>query len=85
MHIPNLITSPSKEHMSKKAVMDGIVNSSMLSPTQRREIDGLVTSSIPDSKKSNRRGDADIPTMSVKASATRGDIGARHYPGSPYR
>lgn len=80
----HLITSPAKEHMSKKAVMDGIVNSAILSPTQRREIDGLVTSAIPEHKKPKHHG-ADIPTFSVKPSATRGDIGARHYPGSPYR
>jgi hypothetical protein len=81
----HLIVSPAKEHMSKTAVMDGIVNSAMLSPTQRREIDGLVTSAIPDHKKPKHRGGADIPTFSVKASATRGDIGARHFGGSPYR
>lgn len=80
----HLIRSPAKEHMSKKAVMDGIVHSAMLSPTQRREIDGLVKSAIPDHKREKHSG-ADIPTFAVKPSATRGDIGARHYPGSPYR
>jgi hypothetical protein len=70
--------------MSKQAVMDGIINSSMLSPTQRREIDGLVTSSMPEHKRPKHRG-GDVETFSVKPSATRGDIGARHYPGSPFR
>ena len=84
MNYGDLIQSPAKERMSQKAVMDGIVQSSMLSPTQRREIDGLVTSGMPDHKKPKSRGDM-IPTFAVKPSATKGDIGARKYPGSPFR
>jgi hypothetical protein len=82
--MPNLIHSPAKEKMSEKKVMEGLVHSAMLTPTQRGDIDGLIKSALPEGKRREHSGAA-IPLTPVKASATKGDIGARHYPGSPYR
>lgn len=84
MHYPDLITSPAKERMSANRVMEGIVQSAMLSPTQRENIDGLVQSGLPEGRRKKVSGTA-VALASVKASATKGDIGARHYPGSRYR
>ena len=84
MSMPSIIVSPAKEKMSEKRVMEGIIHSAMLTPTQRGDIDGLIKSGVPEDKRRKYSGSS-IARASVKASATRGDIGARHYPGSPYR
>jgi hypothetical protein len=85
MHHPSLILSPAKERMSANKVMEGIVQSAMLSPTQREDIDGLIKSGMPEGKRKREYSGTAVSLASVKPSATKGDIGARHYPGSRYR
>jgi hypothetical protein len=85
MSMPAIIQSPAKEKMSEKKVMEGIVNSAMLTPTQRGDIDGLVKSGMPEGRRRREYSGTAVALASVKPSATKGDIGARHYPGSPYR
>ena len=85
MSMPSIIVSPSKEKMSEKRVMEGVIHSAMLSPTQRGDIDGLVKSGLPEGKRRREYSGTAVALASVKPAATRGDIGARHYPGSPYR
>jgi hypothetical protein len=80
----SIIQSPAKEKMSEKKVMEGIIQSAMLTPTQREDIDGLIKSGLPESKRKRSSG-AEIKLTSVKPSATKKDIGFRHFPGSPYR
>ena len=85
MSMPAIIQSPAKEKMSEKKVMEGIVNSAMMTPTQRGDIDGLVKSGMPEGRRRREYSGTAVALASVKPSATKGDIGARHYPGSPYR
>ena len=85
MSMPQLIHSPAKEKMSEKKVMEGIIHSAMLTPTQRGDIDGLIKSGLPEGKRRREYSGSAVALASVKPSATKGDIGARHYPGSPYR
>lgn len=81
----HLIRNPAKEFMDKRSVMEGIINSALLTPVQKEDIDGMVKSAIPASmRKGAHHSGAEVPVMSVKASATKVDPGARHFPGSRY-
>ena len=69
--------------------MDGIIRSAMLTPTQRGDIDGLVKSGLPEHARRHSGhhsvgGKGGVEVMRVKPSATRRDIGSRHYPGSHF-
>ena len=83
---PNLVRNASKEHQSPKSVMDGMVRSAMLTGDQRGAMDGLIKSALPAGAKtvSSKSGKDDDVLLKVKASATRGDIGMRHFGGSGF-
>jgi hypothetical protein len=47
MYHEAIIRNPAKANESKRAVMEGIINSAMLTPTQRADVDGIIKSSVP--------------------------------------
>ena len=85
MH-PQLVRNAAKEHQSPKSVMDGMVKSAMLTGEQRGALDGLVKSALPAGAKMamSKSGKDDDILMKVKPSATRGDIGMRHFGGAGF-
>jgi hypothetical protein len=80
----HIIQNPAKAKMSEKSVMEGIIRSSALTPTQRSDIDGIIKSSIPSEKK---KGHSEIVAPVGELSepnATKSTIGLRRFPGSKY-
>lgn len=80
----HLIVNPAKEFMDKRSVMEGIIQSALLTPVQREDIDGMVKNAIPEGMRKKHHSGAEVPVISVKPAATKVDPGARHYPGSRY-
>lgn len=81
----HLIHNPSKEFMDKKAVMEGVIQSALLTPVQREGLDGMIHSAIPaKERREKHHSGGDVPVVSVKPAATKVDPGARHFPGSHY-
>lgn len=80
----HLIRQPSKEHMAPHAVMEGFIRSSMLNPTQKEDLDGLIKSSLPEKARDHKESGAQVPTMKVKPAATKYEVGTRHFPGSSF-
>ena len=78
-----IIQNPAKSNQSPKVVMDGIINSAMLSPTQRADIDGMIQSSIP---KGRRKESQIVEPLGSLADpkATKQTIGYVRYGGSKY-
>lgn len=81
----HLIRNPAKEFMDKRSVMEGLIDSALLTPTQREDLDGMIKSAIPAHERRGAHHSGEhVPVMSVKPSATKVDPGARHFPGSRY-
>lgn len=75
---PTIIQDPSKVKQRENKVMDGVIQSAMLTAFQKQSIDGLIESAIPGGKKSE-------PALTnVKASKTKQSIGNVHFPGSKF-
>ena len=85
-HLMNtLIHNASKEFMDKKSVMEGVIQSALLTPVQREDLDGMIRSAIPASERREKHhSGGHVPVVSVKSSATKADPGMRHFPGSSY-
>jgi hypothetical protein len=83
---PSLVRNAAKEHQSPKSVMDGMVKSAMMTPEQSGAVDGLIKSALPAGAKtaSSKSGKDDDMLIKVKPSATKQDIGMRHFPGSRF-
>lgn len=82
--MPHIIRNPAKSKASEKSVMEGIIRSSALTPTQRSDIDGIIKSSIPESKK---KGHSEIVAPVGELSepnATKSTIGLVRFQGSKY-
>jgi len=79
MQTPNIIKDASTIKESSRRVMDGIVDSAMMTSFQRDAIDGIIKSAMPE-----KRGPEAKMVNKVRPSATKQDIGFVHYPGSKF-
>jgi len=80
----HLIRNAAHEFMNPKVVMEGLINSALLTPTQREDLDGMIRNPIPAGMSRRDHSGIDVPVISVKPSATKVEPGARHFPGSRY-
>jgi hypothetical protein len=79
----SIIRNPAEARASPKAVMDGIINSAMLSPTQRSDIDGMIKSSIPEGRRKMSPLTRPVGEL-AEPKATKQTIGYVRYGGSKY-
>ncbi len=79
MNMPKIIQDASTKQQSEREVSSGILKSGMLTDFQRTSIDGVIVSAIP------KREDKGITKVhSVKAGATKKDVGFVKYQGSRF-
>jgi hypothetical protein len=79
LRIPNIIRNTEAD-AGKRKVMDGVLRSTFLSPTQRQDVmEGIVRRTMPEKK-----APAHAAVVKVKEGKTRRMPGAVHIPGSPY-
>lgn len=75
---PHVIANPTGAKQSEQKIMDGILRSGILNPTQRQEMDGIISTGLPE----NKRHAAGPDMMQVPPSATKGIMGTVHIPGT---
>lgn len=79
MNMPKIIENASTKQQSEREVSSGILQSGMLTDFQRNSLDGVIVSAMP------KREDKGVTKVhSVKAGATKKDIGTLKYPGSRF-
>jgi hypothetical protein len=79
MQAPTIIKDASTIKESPRRVMDGIVNSAMMTSFQRQAIDGVIKSAMPEKSPEAKM------LQTVRPAATKQDIGYVHYPGTKGR
>lgn len=76
---PEIITNPSEGRTDSRKLMDGLVESSLMTSFQRQAIDGIISGAMPQAGKPSG-GQAG----KVKPYATQQKSGTIHFPGSRF-